>query len=147
MNKNVIKLGVICAAILGSLVILMTTGFSEGSILYAEVSDIRNNPDKFDGRGAKVTGTVVTGSVVTEPKLLTFHMQGLTSQDTIVVQYAGFIPDAFQEEATVIVEGKYNPDTQTISANKLLAKCPSRYEGLSPEEHSKAIEENNAQQL
>jgi hypothetical protein len=36
--------------------------------------------------------------------------------------------DAFKEGVQVIVEGRYDKDTNTFKAKTLLAKCPSKYE-------------------
>ena len=62
----------------------------------------------------------------------------------IKVEYKGIVPDAFQEEVEVIVEGTYDEVNKKFVANSLLAKCPSRYEGMDKEEHNKAMAEINA---
>lgn len=54
------------------------------------------------------------------------------------------MPDAFQEEVEVIVEGIYDEANKKFVANSLLAKCPSRYDGMDVEEHNKAMAEINA---
>ena len=49
-----------------------------------------------------------------------------------------------REEVEVIVEGIYDEANKKFVANSLLAKCPSRYDGMDVEEHNKAMAEINA---
>ena len=63
----------------------------------------------------------------------------------IKVEYKGIVPDAFQEDVEVIVEGTYDEVNKKFVANSLLAKCPSRYEDMDAKEHDKAMAEKNAE--
>jgi len=45
------------------------------------------------------------------------------------VVYKGVVPDAFQPEAEVVMEGTLAP-SGTFEAASLLAKCPSKYNPL-----------------
>ena len=62
----------------------------------------------------------------------------------MTVSYKGVIPDAFMDDASVIVEGTYDIEHKQFMATKLMAKCPSRYDGMDVEEHNKAMAEKNA---
>ncbi len=42
------------------------------------------------------------------------------------------------------MEGIYDEANKKFVANSLLAKCPSRYDGMDVEEHNKAMAEINA---
>jgi cytochrome c-type biogenesis protein CcmE len=53
---------------------------------------------------------------------------------TLPVRYTGIVPDTFKDEAEVVVEGVLNPDKASFQAHTLLAKCPSKYEGLADTE-------------
>jgi cytochrome c-type biogenesis protein CcmE len=48
----------------------------------------------------------------------------------IPVVYTGAVPDTFQEGADVVVEGRLTP-RGVFEADRLLAKCPSKYEAQS----------------
>ena len=61
-----------------------------------------------------------------------------SSDRTLPVTYQGIIPDTFKENAEVVVEGFYHPQKTVFRATTLLAKCPSKYEGLA-EEDSKDV--------
>ena len=47
---------------------------------------------------------------------------------TMLVKYHGTKPDQFDSAYHVVAVGKYNTDDKTFYANKLLIKCPSKYE-------------------
>jgi cytochrome c-type biogenesis protein CcmE len=62
------------------------------------------------------------------------------TQQSIPVEYTGFVPDTFREGSGVTVRGRLQGDG-TFVANEVVAKCPSKYEeaararpvtGLSP---------------
>ena len=56
------------------------------------------------------------------------------------VRYRGVIPDTFMENSEVVVEGAL--DGQVFAAHTLLAKCPSKYEGLGDEDDRKQAHED-----
>ena len=141
-RKKLIAVGVV---VLGALAYLLTSGFAGYSLHDAEVSEIVNNPAKFQGKGIKVSGTVMSGSVSKAQLDLVFDMKDKNNDNFIKVEYKGIVPDAFQEDVEVIVEGTYDEVNKKFVANSLLAKCPSRYEGMDEKEHDKAMAEKNAE--
>ena len=50
---------------------------------------------------------------------------------TVPVRYRGIVPDAFKPGADVVVEGRY--DGATFAAERLFAKCPSKFEARAEE--------------
>lgn len=108
---------------------LISTGFNQSGVYYLEVHELIKDPSKYNAKGIRVSGDVVDGTVVKDVKNkhLEFVMADGTGEKINVI-YNGIIPDAFTEDVQVIVEGKYNKDTNTFNATTLLAKCPSKYE-------------------
>ena len=51
---------------------------------------------------------------------------------TMPVRYAGVKPDRFEEAYHIVAIGKYDGADGSFHANKLLIKCPSKYEGQQP---------------
>ena len=47
---------------------------------------------------------------------------------TMPVRYAGVKPDRFEEAYHIVAIGKYDGADGSFHANKLLIKCPSKYE-------------------
>jgi len=55
-----------------------------------------------------------------------FKLADEETGDTMVVHYRGIKPDQFDEAYHIVAIGKY--DGEVFRANKLLIKCPSKYE-------------------
>lgn len=141
-RKKLIAVGIV---VIGALSYLLITGLFSYSMHDAEVADILANPVQYEGKGVKVSGTVINGSINKAPNNLVFTMKDQDSDASIKVLYKGVVPDSFMDDATVILEGKYDSENKNFVASKLMAKCPSRYEGMDIEEHNKAIaEQQNA---
>ncbi len=55
-----------------------------------------------------------------------FVLQDEETKETMPVRYHGMKPDQFDEAHHIVAIGRYNGDA--FHANKLLIKCPSKYE-------------------
>lgn len=139
------KLIAVSVVVLGALVYLLTSGFAGYSLHDAEVSEIVNNPGQFQDKGIRVSGKVMNGTIEKAQLDLSFNMKDKNNDSVMKVEYKGIVPDAFKEDVEVIVEGTYDEANKKFIANSLLAKCPSRYEGMDAEEHDKAMAEQNAE--
>ena len=71
-RKKLIAVGVV---VIGALAYLLASGFAGHSLHDAEVSEIVSNPAKFEGKGIKVSGTVISGSVTKAQLDLAFNMK------------------------------------------------------------------------
>ena len=94
---------------------------------YSSVAEFRQAaPDS--SRALRVHGFVVDGSIVRD--LPAGHVDfAIRDQGGSVldVRYRGIdVPDLFADGAEVVVEGRTGPDR--FLADRLLAKCPSKYE-------------------
>lgn len=125
-KKIVVVVGLL---ILSVIIFIMISGFKQNTIYYIEVHELQQNPDKFTKKGIRISGDVLEGTVKKDEinKHLEFVMIDKTGAKMNVL-YNGIIPDAFKESVQVIVEGKYDKNTNTFTATTLLAKCPSKYE-------------------
>jgi cytochrome c-type biogenesis protein CcmE len=88
----------------------------------------------YESKDARVRGFVVAGSIA---KQLDSGYVDFTIQDPLApvsdamqilsVRYRGIdLPDLFKDGAEVVVEGRY--DGTRFVADKVMAKCPSKYE-------------------
>ena len=57
-----------------------------------------------------------------------FVLKDEESGQTMPVKYRGTKPDQFDSAYHVVAIGKYNAEDNSFHANKLLIKCPSKYE-------------------
>jgi cytochrome c-type biogenesis protein CcmE len=119
--------------LVGSVVIILTltylgfSGFQESSAYYQTVSELYASKDAAYERRLKVAGDVVPGSIVRDGKAIKF----VISQEklTLPVNYIGTDapPDTFVDRAQAVVEGNLGRDG-VFTANKMQAKCASKYE-------------------
>ncbi len=104
----------------------------EGSFAYYEdVASLleqgpREGPER---RGLRVHGFVVEGSIDKDlhQGYVDFAIQDDGSHESLPVRYLGIdVPDLFADGAEVVVEGRV--ESGTFLAERVLAKCPSKYE-------------------
>ena len=99
---------------------------------YASVADyLARDPgasQAFSLQGERVHGFVVAGSIFKNlPEGYVDFVVHDESEAQLAVRYAGIdIPDLFKDGAEVVVEGRMGENA--FLANKIMAKCPSKYE-------------------
>ena len=91
---------------------------------------------QFQGRHARVHGYVALGSIDRDVAQRRVHFGVINSPPhaggppgpQLAVVYASLeTPDMFRDGAEVVVEGRLTGDT--FHADKVMAKCPSKFEG------------------
>lgn len=100
---------------------LLMSGSGAGTIRYfkaAEYAALEKNPGD-----CQVHGTVAPGSIERLPVGVRFAL--VDGATRIPVEYRDIVPDAFAENRELVVEGRGTP--QNFQAEKLLVKCPSKY--------------------
>jgi cytochrome c-type biogenesis protein CcmE len=127
--------GVVIVALIGYLILSSIS--SEGAY-FREVGEVLNQQTELTGKNLRVSGKVVTESIVYDaPNLeLTFNISDPTdSSKQIPIHFHGVQPDQIGRENTeAIVEGSLGANG-TVEANNLLLKCPSRYEEGIPKDY------------
>ena len=85
-------------------------------------------------RNLQVAGALVRGSSSYEDGALTFAIQEQGTGETMKVVYHGIKPGNFEEAISVVAIGRYQAaGGGALAAEKLLVKCPSKYQGVEPE--------------
>jgi len=123
MNKKLIIGGSIILIVVGY---LFWSGMKSSSVYFLEVDEFFEQQEQLVGKGARVNGNIVAGSINWDANnlLLTFQ---ITDGDKILnVRYKGVAPDTFTEDLSVVVEGKY--ENEVFNATQIMTKCPSKYE-------------------
>ena len=94
-------------------------------VYYLTVSEAVDAQSFSKIKRLRVSGIVESGSITrNEDGSISFNIKDADSM--IHVQYKGVIPDIFKDEIEAVVEGSIKDDT--FFANKLFAKCPTKYE-------------------
>lgn len=116
--------GLIIVAAIGYLIYAATQG---GSEYYVTTGELKAMGNKAIGQSVRLGGRVVDGSVRWDRGSSSVAFD-LTDGEgtTIPITYRGTIPDSFQPNVDVIVEGKLEAGG-SFKATTLLAKCASKY--------------------
>jgi len=133
MSKN-LKFGLIIVVILGTLGWLAAGGINQTASYYKEIAELdRLAPsDKVDKR-LRVGGDVELNSITREGRdvhfVLVQEKDGVKRRLNVIYNGADPLPDTFKDNAPcqALVDGKLGADN-VFRANKLQAKCASKYE-------------------
>ena len=126
-NKN-LKFIIGGALVIGLVIVLIVQATMSTGAYYLTVSELNTAGTTMVGERVRVSGAVVDGSEVWEPKEMTLRF-AITDEhgQQLPIVFFGPRPDNFQRAAEAIVEGELLSDG-SFQANTLLLKCPSRYE-------------------
>ena len=134
------KFGVGIGVILALVSWLAVSGFEQNKTYYVTVNELLNG--KGGHERIRVGGVVADGSVERRGGQVTFRL----SQDaaTVPVVYVGSdtLPDTFAAGAQAIIEGTYAPNG-VFQADKVQAKCASKYQAVPPGVPKKVAQNRN----
>ena len=126
-------------AVAGVVAYLMWTGISSSMVYYltpVELIDRVESDPSFHEIGVKVSGRVVEGTWeqgVEGRGSHAFVVSDLERADVVLaVRYHDVLPDTFNDQAEVVLEGTYGTDG-VFRAHTVLTKCGSRYEAAEEE--------------
>ena len=107
------------------------TSFNEALTPYVSYPEARATD-----RPVQVAGELFqqTSSYSDEKEALLFSLEDPESGETMKVRYHGPKPANFDEAISIVAIGNYNRSEDTLVAEKLLVKCPSKYQGSEVEE-------------
>jgi cytochrome c-type biogenesis protein CcmE len=133
MTSKQLKIGIAVVVIVGAIVYLISSGFQQTMVYYLTVQELKAKGSELYNEGVRVSGLVEAGSIESDPSGLEHRFVIEADGETLDVYYRGIAPDTFKEGAEVVVEGKYDVAEGLFRADLLLAKCPSKYEGVEEE--------------
>jgi cytochrome c-type biogenesis protein CcmE len=130
MSKGV-QIAVAVATALGGLVALLMLGAPDDGTFsyYKDVDSYLAAQPGPGARGQRVHGFVVAGSIAKDLTAghVDFRIADRESVRQLAVRYHGIdVPDLFRDGAEVVVEGRASDGG--FAAQRVLAKCPSKYE-------------------
>lgn len=130
-----VKLGIGIGAILVTLVWLAVSGFQEGKTYYYTVDEIAAGAGGRGNARLKVSGEVVAGSISRRAEGLCFTLAENGREMPVLYDGLDPVPDTFKDHAKAVVEGRLQPGG-TFRADKIQAKCASKYEAMYTEEQA-----------
>lgn len=127
MERRRITIFAVFAVVIGVIGWLLVSGFDDTMVYYITVSELKVQGVKAEGKGLRVSGKVVPGTVERSADGLELKFTLDELGETMPVAYRGIVPDTFKEDAGVLLEGKVvNGEFQ---AAQIFTKCASKYEG------------------
>jgi len=131
MKKPIARLIIVGGLVVAGAGYLLYSSINSSMVYYYTVGEVLSGDSDFSGRGVRISGWVMPGTVKLAPggKGLEFTTFDRDSGASMRVRYSGIVPDTFKEDGEVVVEGVWNAAGNEFEAAVLLAKCPSKYEG------------------
>jgi cytochrome c-type biogenesis protein CcmE len=123
---------------LGVVLLLAFAGFSASAFKETLTPYVPYATALKGDRVVQVAGALAKGSssyVATEESLY-FTLQEPETKQTLRVRYKGLKPANFEDAISIVAIGRYDQAAQKFEADKLLVKCPSKYQGAEVKTYS-----------
>ncbi len=142
MAKNK-KVYVAFLAVVMAMAFLILWGFNEQTMVYySTVKELKDRGTEAYGRGFRVSGKVVPGTVERATDRVHASFVIVEEGETLRVEFDGILPDTFKEDGEVLIEGTMREDG-TFQATNVFTKCASKYEPME-EDGSEGAKPTNA---
>ncbi len=105
---------------------LAYSGARSSMAYYVTVGELLDRAESIKNADIRMSGKVAAGSVSWDQVSGNLEFLATDGTRSLPVRYRGVVPDAFKPGADVVVEGRY--DGQAFVAQRLFAKCPSKFE-------------------
>jgi len=112
------------AVIAGALAYLIYAGVTQSAVYFVTPGELQAAP--VAGKGYRLGGMVVPGSLAWEPRTLALRFSLSDGKATVSVRHRGTPPDLFGEGRGAVVEGRWNKDGY-FEASQILAKHSEEY--------------------
>lgn len=128
MNKKLL--------VVGGVLIVAFAGFSLVSFKTALTPYVDYNTARGTDRMVQVAGGLAknSSSYDEQKHRLSFGLKDEATGDEIKVRYEGVKPGNFEDAISIVAIGRFNSTDGAFDADKLLVKCPSKYQGVEAEE-------------
>jgi cytochrome c-type biogenesis protein CcmE len=124
--------------VLGGILLLAFAGFSLASFKETLTPYVSYKQARDANRMVQVAGALDKGSSAykSENESLYFTLKDPETQELMRVRYKGLKPANFEDAISIVAIGRYDSGTSEFQADKLLVKCPSKYQGAEVKTYS-----------
>jgi cytochrome c-type biogenesis protein CcmE len=124
--------------LLGGVLLLAFAGFSFSAFKDNMTPYVSYDVAREGNRLVQVAGALEKGSssYVDTQESLFFTLKDPESSQTLRVRYKGLKPANFEDAVSIVAIGRYDEQAQEFEADKLLVKCPSKYQGAEVKTYS-----------
>jgi cytochrome c-type biogenesis protein CcmE len=122
----------------GGVLLLAFAGFSFTAFKDSMTPYVSYDRAREGDRIVQVAGALEKGSsaYVDTQESLFFTLKDPKSTETLRVRYKGLKPANFEEAISIVAIGRYDEGAKEFHAEKLLVKCPSKYQGAEVKTYS-----------
>jgi cytochrome c-type biogenesis protein CcmE len=115
----------------GAVLLLLFAGFSYSEFKSALTPYVPYEVARAsDERVVQVAGGLEKDSSSYDGGYLRFTLEDEESDATLKVRYEGLKPANFEDAISIVAIGSFDAATDEFDAEKLLVKCPSKYQGI-----------------
>ncbi len=124
--------------LLGGVLLILFAGFAMASFRSTLTQYVDYREARVATRTVQVMGGLEKGSSAYDDQAgaLLFTLQEPKTGETMRVRYHGVKPGNFEDAVSIVAIGRFEPASSEFAAEKLLVKCPSKYQGAENEEHT-----------
>jgi cytochrome c-type biogenesis protein CcmE len=126
MNRMRNKLIVAGTVLVVAIAYLALAGAKKGWVYYVQVDQFVNSPEYHNQR-VKLCGTVSPDDLTISRGAMNARFVLLGATQHVPVVYHGVVPDLFEANHDVVVEGKLD-SSGVFQADSLMTKCASKYQ-------------------
>lgn len=122
--------------LLGSALLLLFAGFSFSAFRESLTPYVSFDEARGHDHVVQVAGGLEKGSSNYDAESESLHFTLVELEDeaptgkTLQVRYEGLKPANFEDAISIVAIGRYDAAKGELAADKLLVKCPSKYQGL-----------------
>lgn len=117
--------------LVGALMLVLFAGFSYSEFKNALTPYVPYDvAQKTEQRVVQVAGGLEKDSSSFEDGFLRFTLVDPETSATLRVRYEGLKPANFEDAISIVAIGHFDAATDEFSSEKLLVKCPSKYQGI-----------------
>jgi cytochrome c-type biogenesis protein CcmE len=116
---------------LGVVLLMAFAGFSATAFKETLTPYVPYDTARKGDRIVQVAGALEknSSSYVSAEESLYFTLQEPETKKTLRVRYKGLKPANFEDAISIVAIGRYDEASENFEADKLLVKCPSKYQG------------------
>lgn len=124
--------------VFGGLLLAAFAGFSFTAFKDSMTPYVSYEKAREGTRIVQVAGALAKGSSSYQDatESLLFTLQEPETRETLKVRYKGLKPANFEEAISIVAIGRYDEKVKEFEAEKLLVKCPSKYQGAEVKSYS-----------
>ena len=122
----------------GVVLLLGFAGFSASAFKETLTPYVPYETARKGDRVVQVAGALSKGSssYAAAEESLYFTLQEPETKETLRVRYKGLKPANFEDAISIVAIGRFDKTAAEFEADKLLVKCPSKYQGAEVKTYS-----------